>query len=135
MKRTPLARRSAPKPARKPMKQQSDKRRQTKTPLRKAAAGQECTLRIPGVCRRDPDYTVSAHIRLPGNSGMSLKPLDLFAVDACDQCHEIQEHKNKWADAALGWDDIVRAIVETQTRRYEEGLIRLGPKEKEDTHD
>ena len=31
-----------------------------------------------------------------------------------------------WADLALGYDDILRALIETQTRRLNAGLITLG---------
>lgn len=94
--------------------------------IRKASRDQSCTLRIPGVCSGDAAQTVGAHLRMFGAAGMAQKPHDLFIVDACMNCHAAQEDRSRWADLALGYDDILRALIETQTRRLDAGLIRLG---------
>lgn len=89
--------------------------------LRNEARGQQCTLRIPGLCRRDPDYTVGMHPRLFGIAGMGEKPHDMFIIDGCDRCHSIFDSRDKWAAAGVGWDDVLRALMETQTRRLQSG--------------
>lgn len=94
-------------------------------PLRAFSQGQDCTLRIPGVCRRDPAYTVGCHVRAFGVAGMGQKPHDLFMLEACDRCHFALDHRDRWAEAAIGWDDVLRALIESQTRRLKAGLITV----------
>lgn len=66
------------------------KSRPKMTPLRKAAKGYECTIRIPCRCIDAPgdrDTTVLAHYRLGTGGGQ--KPDDMQAARACFVCHEI----------------------------------------------
>ena len=93
--------------------------------LRDDAKGRRCTLHIPGVCCQDPARTVGCHLRLFGLTGAAQKPDDLFIVDACDCCHAILDSRDKWADAPLGWDDVLAALMRTQTNRRAAGLILL----------
>ena len=95
-------------------------------PYRAAARDQSCTLRIPGVCSGDNAQTVGAHLRMFGAAGMAQKPDDLHMVDACAGCHSALDNRARWSDLALGYDDILRALIETQRRRRAAGLIRLG---------
>ncbi|NDK37108.1 nuclease domain-containing protein [Rhodovulum sulfidophilum] len=94
-------------------------------PIRQASRGQTCTLQIRCVCSHDPARTVGCHLRLFGMGGTALKPDDLFIIDACDRCHAVLDSRSRWAEAALGWDDILRALMLTQQRRRAAGLIRL----------
>ena len=55
--------------------------------LRDAAKGQECQVRIPGICNFKPETTVLAHYRLSGLCGTGMKPLDLVGAWACSDCH------------------------------------------------
>lgn len=60
------------------------------TPIRRAAAGQECTLRIPGVCNFDPATTVLCHSNYLGDGkGMGLKAPDTKACFGCSACHDL----------------------------------------------
>jgi len=55
--------------------------------LRKSAKGQTCTLQIAGVCNRNPETTVLAH--LPSEwGGMGKKSPDFCAAFACSSCHD-----------------------------------------------
>lgn len=94
-------------------------------PLRNAARASHCALHIPNVCRQDPSYTVGCHLRIFGLAGTAQKPDDLFIVDGCDRCHAVLDDRSKWAEAALGWDDVLRALMKTQLRRRMSGLIIL----------
>lgn len=93
--------------------------------VRNDARGRDCTLQIPGVCCHDPERTVGCHLRLFGFGGMGQKPDDLFILDACDRCHAVQENRAAWAEAAMGWDDLMRALMTTQANRRAAGLILL----------
>ncbi len=49
-----------------------------------SARGQECQVRIPGVCNHDPETTVFAHIN---GGGMGAKHYDVHGTYACSDCH------------------------------------------------
>lgn len=59
--------------------------------LRCEAKGRECQIRIPGVCNKDRDTVVLAHLnnkRLFG-VGVGQKVPDLFGAWACKACHDV----------------------------------------------
>jgi hypothetical protein len=81
--------------------------------LRKSAKGQDCQIRIPGVCNFNPATTVLAH--LPGG-GMGYKNSDLSASFACSACHA-------WVDG--GWTKDKREAAQLEADLYHhEGVIR-----------
>lgn len=60
------------------------------TPIRKAARGQDCTLRIPGACNWNPETTVLCHSNeLADGKGMGLKAPDTAAAFGCSACHDV----------------------------------------------
>lgn len=91
----------------------------------RASKGQTCTLQIPGVCECTSETVVGAHLRMPWLCDTSQEPDDLFIMDACASCHAVQESYYGNPDAPLGWDDILRALTQTQMRRRASGLILL----------
>jgi hypothetical protein len=91
--------------------------------IRNASAGKDCTLRIPGACRCDPEYTVGAHLRIFNIAGMGQKPDDLFIVDACDRCHDALDRRG--SASGITMEDILMAFIFTLRRRRAAGLITL----------
>lgn len=91
--------------------------------IRRASQGQDCTLRIAGVCRHDPAYTVGAHLRMFNLAGMAQKPDDLFIVDACDRCHDALDRRGGLR--LVTPEDILFALIHTLRRRRAAGLITL----------
>lgn len=81
------------------------------TKLTKAARGQMCQIRIPGVCNHDPETTVLAH--LPGG-GMAGKTEDIFGAHACYACHREVDRETRMVskEDAERWhlDGMVRTI-------------------------
>jgi hypothetical protein len=62
---------------------------------RKAARGQECQIRLEGVCNGNPETTVLARFRMAGASGMGIKPPDWLGAWACSACHTaVDTHKD-----------------------------------------
>ena len=55
--------------------------------LRNAAKGQQCLIRIPGLCSFNPEETVLCHFRMAGICGTGLKPIDLIGAWGCARCH------------------------------------------------
>ncbi len=89
----------------------------------KSAKGQQCTVRISGVCNHDPDTTVFAHLN---GAGMGMKHSDIHGCYACSDCHN-------WLDggfaakcmAATRDREHYRAMVETQQIMIKEGILIL----------
>lgn len=75
----------------KPMQRGRMRTSRTKsTPIRKSAAEQECTIRLPGVCNYDPATTVLCHDnRIESGKGMGLKAPDTKAAYGCSACHDV----------------------------------------------
>lgn len=88
-----------------------------------SAKGEDCTLRIPGVCNWDNSTTVFAHMN---GGGMGYKNHDIHGCYACSDCHD-------WLDMKPGYQtnecmkrkpEFLRAMIETQNKLIEKGLIK-----------
>lgn len=90
--------------------------------LRDSARGADCTLRLPGVCSFDPEKTVLAHIPC-GMKGMGMKGPDNMAVFACTPCHDAID--GRAGSVEIDYQDVIRALAETQMRWIETGLIKI----------
>lgn len=78
--------------------------------LRQFARGQDCALMMPW-CNHDPATTVHCHVRMFGSGGTASKPLDFLGFHGCSECHRREKE--------AGYDDILRAVMITQTRIYQ----------------
>lgn len=107
-----------------PIYQKGQKPAKSKT-VRDAARDNTCKLRIPGVCKGDPATNVGGHLRYFGVAGASQKPDDIFITDICDRCHAILDSRDKWAEYAVGWEDILMAFMFTLRDRRASGHIKL----------
>ncbi len=87
--------------------------------IRNSARGQDCTLRLIGVCNHNPETTVLAHIGLGG--GWATKCSDTMAVYACSACHSEIDSQSREAYSA----DKLRALEETQDILMNIGLIEV----------
>ena len=96
------------------------------TPIRRAARGQDCTLRL-AVCNFDPDTTVLCHSNfLADGKGMGLKAPDTAAAFGCSACHDVLDGRRpRPADLSLvGLEAAFRAaIVRTHEILKAEGLL------------
>lgn len=93
--------------------------------LRNSARGQECTLRLPGICCGDPATTVLAHLPF-GGRGISRKAGDTHAVYSCAACHDHLDGRTK---ARISREELyeccLRGLAETHQRMVDEGLISV----------
>lgn len=96
--------------------------------IRRFAQGQTCTLRLP-CCNGRMDTTVLAHLRLFGAGGMGGKPSDLRAVFACSDCHDALDRRNAATSGLWGFEDVLRALMETHDRLLAAGIITMGAAE------
>lgn len=94
-------------------------------PARDAAQDFSCTLRV--ACGRIYPHggAIGCHARFFNFAGVAQKVDDLFLIDGCPSCHHVLDHRNLWPEWGLGWDDILRALMESQMNRRRTGIIML----------
>ena len=96
------------------------------TPIRRSARGEDCTLRIPGVCNRDPATTVLCHSnRLADGKGMGLKAPDTAACFGCSACHDVLDGRRQrpdWLTEEALQSDFDAAVARTHDRLREKGI-------------
>ncbi len=83
----------------------------------KSAKGEDCTLRLVGICNFNPETTVAAHVGV--RRGMAIKCGDNMVVYACSSCHSAIDSAGRDQYAS----DKLRAIEETQEKLIEKGLL------------
>ena len=60
--------------------------------LRESARGQQCQIRIPGVCNHDPETTVLCH---QNGGGMGMKTSDIEGAFGCNLCHDVVDGRTR----------------------------------------
>jgi hypothetical protein len=90
--------------------------------LREAAKGQECMIRVPGVCSFNHEQTVLTHFRLGGLCGTGMKPPDLIGAWGCDPCHAAVDGRSKTAFSR----DQLRFMHAEGVLRTIDKLLKLG---------
>lgn len=117
----------APKP--KPRKQMRQTRAKS-TAIRRSARGEECQLRIKGVCNHNPETVVLCHSNLLADGkGMGLKAPDTKACYGCSACHDVMDGRAPlpaWMKGERGllMGIIHIAIVMTQQIIKKKGLLK-----------
>lgn len=91
-------------------------------PLRNAARGKDCTLRLDG-CRNDTSTVVLCHLRMFGAAGMGQKPHDALAVFACAHCHAQLDRVD--TSGTWGHGDVLRALIQTLSQQIASGNITV----------
>lgn len=51
------------------------------------ARGEDCKVRVPGLCNFNTETTVAAHLRAAGLTGTGMKAVDLLSAHCCSDCH------------------------------------------------
>lgn len=91
-----------------------------------SARDQMCTLRIPGVCNRDPSTTVSCHVH-DDIFGAARKADDTSTFFGCSSCHAFLDTGawlGKFTEAQM-LRMILRAVLRTQRARVLMGVIKI----------
>lgn len=94
------------------------------TKITKSAKGQECQVRLPGICNFDDETTIFAHIGEGG--GMGSKVDDIHGAYCCSDCHkEIDSQTMRMKDRNLvelySWHGVQR----TQGILVNKNLIKV----------
>ena len=93
--------------------------------IRQSAKGEDCAIRIPGICNHDNQTTVLAHVN-SRFSGISTKSNDIHGVYACSKCHDWMDGRIKSGHSQSHRErDILRALIETQMKLIQKGLIEV----------
>ena len=95
--------------------------------IRKSARGQQCQIRLPGLCNNNPETVVLAHYRLAGTCGMGSKPADWQAAYACHLCHDAVDGRTRtdFTDEALQ-AAFAEGVMRTQQILIKQGLLKVG---------
>ena len=96
------------------------------TKITQSAKGEDCTLRIPGVCNFNPETTIFAHIN---GAGMALKAHDIHGCYSCSSCHDVIDNRNHpYLMTVPAFETLrsetLRAMIETQSILIQKGLIK-----------
>lgn len=95
--------------------------------IRDSARGEECTVRLTGVCTRDPEATIWSHARWnDAGRGKRTKALDLagaYACTACDAVYDGQAPRPSGMTQAQVDADWCMGHFRSLVRLAEKGLI------------
>jgi len=90
--------------------------------FRNLARGKPCDLRIPGVCNRNPETTVLAHVNTEFK-GIALKSPDTMAIRACFDCHS---YFDRLAPSSPEYHELaIYGLARTHKAYIEEGVINI----------
>ncbi len=91
--------------------------------IRNSARGQECQVRMPGVCNRNNETVILAHVGK--GSGMGQKCDDIHATYACSACHDVIDGRVRIGDPRINRLYAYDAMVRTQKLLLEQELIKV----------
>lgn len=92
--------------------------------IRAAAFEEDCTLRVPGVCRNDTRTTVACHSNFGEDGhGKSIKADDIFVAFGCFHCHQWLDEGKASRDEKR--DVFHRGMKKTWKRLIEKGVISI----------
>ncbi|MDN3390881.1 DUF1364 domain-containing protein [Pseudoalteromonas sp. APC 3691] len=91
--------------------------------IRNSARGQQCQVRIPGVCNRNPETVVLAHVGK--GSGMGQKCDDIHATYACSACHDVIDRRVAQGSANELTIYAYEGMIRTQKLLLEQELIQV----------
>lgn len=96
--------------------------------IRESARGEDCQVRIPGICAFDPDYTIWSHSPLmAAGKGRSIKSLDVCGAYCCTSCDAVLDRQVK-APSGMTREEVEIAWHEGHLRSLvilsQKGLIK-----------
>jgi len=91
--------------------------------IRNSARGQQCQVRIPGVCNRNTETVVLAHVGR--GAGMGQKCDDIHAAYACSACHDVIDCRVALGDPRFNRLYAYDGMVRTQKLLLEQELIQV----------
>jgi hypothetical protein len=99
----------------------NSKRKYKSTKITKSAEGEECQVRIPGVCNFNSYTTIFAHLN---GGGMGMKRKSIFGAYCCSSCHDAVDFRVK---VPVSRNELIIAhyegVIRTQEILLGKGLI------------
>lgn len=90
--------------------------------IRKAARGQDCQVRLAGICNHNPETVVLAHLN---GGGMGTKHDDIHGAFCCSDCHDaIDRRTNLMMDREYLRLAHLEGVIRTQKILISMGLIK-----------
>jgi hypothetical protein len=94
--------------------------------ITKSAQGENCTVRIAGICNGNPETVVLAHINgIRYGHGTGQKVNDIHGAYCCSSCHDVLDGRVPYTykkDNLKLWH--LEGIIETQIKLINKGLIK-----------
>jgi hypothetical protein len=91
--------------------------------LRDHARGQQCFVRLPGICNGNPETTVLAHLRMAGITGIGMKAPDLLGAYCCSACHDEVDRRTRTMEYETVKLAFFEGMARTQARLIADGLV------------
>lgn len=83
------------------------------TKITKSARGEECQVRLPGICNFNTETTVFAHVG--EGAGMGAKVSDIHGAYCCSSCHDEIDRRTRIMDAEtselFAWHGVQRTQI------------------------
>lgn len=93
--------------------------------LRKLARGEECLIRVPGICCGNSETVVLCHIRMAGITGFGLKAPDALAAYGCQPCHDFVDGRTQGLETHQQRRAyLLEGMARTQYKLIQSGVIR-----------
>jgi len=89
--------------------------------IRKSAQGQDCQVRLPGICNFNPETTIPAHVGSGG--GMGSKVSDIHMAYCCSSCHDEIDRRTRLMDAEKAELYAWHGVQRTQEILMNKGLL------------
>jgi hypothetical protein len=90
-----------------------------------SARGEDCTIRLPGVCNFKPETTVACHVsgvRFGHGTGIKTK----FFAYGCSSCHDVVDGRRKRPDG-MSKEAVqvahLEGVLETMMKLQNKGLV------------
>jgi len=95
-----------------------------KNKIRESARGEDCQVRIPGICNFNPETTILAHLN---GGGMGMKNPDYQGAYCCSNCHDaidLRRYKARYCYDTLKLFHL-EGVIRTQEILRKKGLIKI----------
>lgn len=95
------------------------------TDLQRDAAGRECQIRIPGVCRPHPEDCSLCHAPLHASyRGGDQKAPDALAAFGCTPCHDEVDRRTRYVETQFARLCFYEGVLRTQAIWIAEGKLK-----------
>lgn len=92
--------------------------------ITESAKGEQCQIRLPGICNHNPETTVFAHYRLAGTCGTGIKPNDIQGAYACSSCHDEIDRRTRILESNFVRLYHAEGVMRTQAILIKKGLVQ-----------